>query len=258
MSAIYLEKKTYKKKDLAVKMGIDPKKANLQRTIETKLKSMGFEPDGYKFTRTEAVILWEPQTIEERLNYLLRSKGIRVENTRDFAIFYFCLMNFEEYQYCPWQTRAQLLQENYNTTTDWRKLSDWGRMMLDNGMVIKTGKFDKKVWMSYYVDGKKYQEPLDLDDEEEVKQHKDYWEMFWERTNHYKEHPEDIADTDKYNNKLKPSAQANKDCWRHFGCCYYSCQNFISCAWSSDEEEAEIRAIIDAYMEMIDNEMENA
>lgn len=251
MSVVYLEKKTYKKKDLAVKMGIDPTKKNLQRTIETKLKAMGFAVEGYKFTRTEAVILWEPQTAEERLNYLLRTKNIKVENTRDFAIFYYCLMNFDEYQYCPWQTRAELLQENYETTTDWRKLQNWGGMLLDAGMVIKTGKTDKKTWTTFYVDGEKVQEPVDENDEEAVKQKNEYWEMFFEKLNHYKEHPEDISDEDKYGRKLKPSSQAVKDCWRHFGCCYYNCQNFISCAWASDEEEEEIRAIIDAYVESL-------
>lgn len=252
MSAIYLEKKTYKKKDLAVKMGIDPTKANLQRTIETKLKSMGFEKGGYKFTRTEAIILWEPQSTEERLNYLLRAKNIKVENTRDFTIFYSCLMNFEEYQYCPWQTRAELLKESYGCTTDWRKLQNWGGMLLDAGMVIKTGKTDKKVWTSYYIDGEKHQEEVDMEDEQAAAQYKEYWATFWEKLNHYKEHPEDIIETDKYGRKLKASSQAQKDCWRQFGCCYYSYQNFVRCAWSSDEEEEEIREIVDAYMEMIE------
>lgn len=254
MSVIYLEKKTYKKKDLAVKMGIDPKKANLQRTIETKLKSMGFEAEGYKFTRTEAVILWEPQSAEERLNYLLRSKGIKVENVKDFAIFYYCLMNFEEYQYCPWETRATLLQENYGTTTDHRKLQNWGGMLLNAGMVIKSGKTDKKTWTSFYVDGIKYQEPVDEEDEQAMKTKNEYWERFFERLNHYKEHPEDIMDEDKYGRKLQPSSQATKDCWREFGCCYYNVQNFMSCAWASDDEEEEIRAIIDAYMETLFDE----
>jgi len=93
--------------------------SNYSKTVKKRLDKMGVE---YRYETKKVIFLGEPQSVEDRLNYLLALKGIRVDNPKEFAIFYYCLINFEEYQYCPWETRARLLRENYGLTTDHRKL----------------------------------------------------------------------------------------------------------------------------------------
>ena len=209
---------------------------------------MGVE---YRYETKKVIFLGEPQSIEDRLNYLLALKGIRVDNPKEFAIFYYCLINFEEYQYCPWETRTKLLRENYGLTTDHRKLQNWCKMLIERGLLSKSGKSDARVWTTFYRDYKKCQEPIDENDKEAIAAKDRYWERFWELTKFYTDNPAAITDTDKRGKPLKPSGQANKDCWREFGCCYYSCQNFIECAWSKDEEEQAIKDIINTYVESI-------
>lgn len=93
--------------------------SNYSKAVKKRLDKMGMK---YEYKTKKVKFHEEPQSIEDRLNYLLELKGIRVDNPREFAIFYYCLMNFEEYQYCPWETRAELLRENYGLTADHRKL----------------------------------------------------------------------------------------------------------------------------------------
>ena len=116
-------------------------------------------------------------------------------------------------------------------------------------MLYKSGKGDKRIWTTFYRDEKKHQEPVDENDKEAIEEMARYWERFWERTKYYTDNPDKITEKDKKGNPLKPSAQASKDCWAEFGHCYYSCQNFVECAWSSDEEEQAIKDIINTYVE---------
>ena len=124
-------------------------------------------------------------------------------------------------------------------------------MLIERGLLSKSGKSDARVWTTFYRDYKKCQEPIDENDKEAIAAKDRYWERFWELTKSYTDNPAAITDTDKRGKPLKPSGQANKDCWREFGCCYYSCQNFIECAWSKDEEEQAIKDIINTYVESI-------
>lgn len=222
--------------------------SNYSKAVKSRLNKMGVK---YEYKTKKVRFLEEPQGIEERLQFLLTLKGIKVIEVRDFAIFYYCLINFEEYQYCPWKFRATLLKENYGCQVDDKKLTKWGKMLVDAEMLVKTPVNDKVVWTTYWVDGESYQEPVDMEDEEAVKQKNEYWEMFWKQVEYYTAHPEDIVETDKFNHKVKPSQQASADCRKAFGCCYYSCRNFVSCAWSSDEEEQAIRDIINTYVETV-------
>lgn len=125
-------------------------------------------------------------------------------------------------------------------------------MLIERGMLFKSGKNDKKIWTSFYVNGTKYQEPIDENDKETIAAKDRYWKRFWELTEYYTTNPAAITDRDKRGNPLKPSGQANKDCWKEFGCCYYSCQNFVECAWSNDEEEQAIKDIINTYVETME------
>ena len=93
--------------------------SNYSKTVKKRFDKMGVT---YEYKTKKVKLLEEPQAIEDKLNYLLVLKGIKVENPREFAVFYHCLINFEEYQYCPWETRTKLLRENYGLTTDHRKL----------------------------------------------------------------------------------------------------------------------------------------
>lgn len=203
----------------------------------------------YEYKAKKVKFLAEPQEIGDRLTYLLELKGIKVNSPKEFAIFYYCLMNFEEYQYCPWETRARLLEENYGIQADSRKLSVWTKKLIDCDMLIKTSKEDKRIWTTFYANGLKYQEPLDMEDKEAIAAKDKYWARFWELKEYYTANPKEISDMDKNGQLLKPSGQALKDCWREFGCCYYSCQNFVQCAWSSDDEEQAIKDIINLYVE---------
>lgn len=122
-------------------------------------------------------------------------------------------------------------------------------MLIERGMLFKSGKSDKKIWTSFYVNGTKHQEPIDENDKEAIAAKDRYWKRCWELTKYYTTNPDAITDKDKQGNFLKPSSQAYKDCWKEFGCCYYSCQNFIECAWSNAEEEQAIKDIINTYVE---------
>ena len=163
---------------------------------------MGVE---YRYETKKVIFLGEPQSIEDRLNYLLALKGIRVDNPKEFAIFYYCLINFEEYPYCPWETRARLLRENYGLTTDHRKLQNWCKMLIERGLLSKSGKSDARVWTTFYRDYKKCQEPIDENDKEAIAAKDRYWERFWELTKFYTDNPAAITDTDKRGKTIRTS-----------------------------------------------------
>lgn len=222
--------------------------SNYSKAVKRRLDKMGVK---YEYKTKKVRFLEEPQGIEERLRYLLDLKGIKVIEVRDFAIFYYCLINFEEYQYCPWRYRAEMLKDVYDCKVDDKKLTRWGKDLIDAGLLFKTTNFDKKVWMTWWDNGESHQEPVDEEDEEAMKQKQEYWELFWEKVDYYTKNPDQITETTKYGKKVKPSAQASADCRKQFGCCYYSCYNFVSCAWASDEEEQAIRDIIDTYVETV-------
>lgn len=220
---------------------------NYSKAVKKRLDKMGVK---YEYKTKKVRFLEEPQGIEQRLKYFLDLKGIKVIEIRDFAIFYYCLINFEEYQYCPWRFRATLLKENYDCKVDERKLANWGKMLIDKGLLYKTSQSDRKIWMTWWDNGESHQEPIDENDEEAMAQKEAYWNRFWERTSYYSQHPEELG-KDKYGRRLKPSAQASADCRGEFGCCYYSCNNFVECAWSNDEEEQATKDIINTYVEEV-------
>jgi len=66
---------------------------NYSKAVKKRLDKMLVK---YDYNVKKVKILAEPQAIEDRLTYLLELKGIKVDNPKEFVIFYYCLINFEE------------------------------------------------------------------------------------------------------------------------------------------------------------------
>lgn len=177
--SVYVEKREYYNKELAALIGLNPEATRLKRDIENKLTNMGFEKgEDFSFPkRGYTVILWIPQTPEEKIPYLC--KLMNIDNRTDyknFSIFIYCLLENSDFQCRPWENKALWLKEVYNIDVTRQTLYNWCNklMKIDNSLIKDKNTYS--YWRTINVNGEKIQIELN---EEEIKEYKQFNQAFF-------------------------------------------------------------------------------
>ena len=236
---IYVEQRTYKLKELAPIIAVDPQNRNLKRAVKTKLNGMGFiEGQHYSFPEHRngiITILWVPTKAEDKIQYLVRLLGIDKQvDSWSFAVFVYRLLHDKDFNCMPWAEREAYLFDNDEIKVSERTLRKWTSKLIDMDAVIKDDD-DYQWWKTESYEGYKIRTPLDVDDEE-INNYREFCHDFFER--------EDVKKMDKKTRGY----QFFTESWNKFGCKFYKCHAFLFGAWHTEILE-ELINIIDDYVE---------
>lgn len=198
--------KFYNREELSILFDIDSKDKNFARKIKDKLTNWGYSFD---YSRKGVTILGVPTTANERLSEMMsRYYDLDIQiDTYAFATFLYALLTIEEFASMPWGEREVWLKEEFNIEAEERTLRRWCNKLLTAGTIAKDTSV-KTYWMTYFIDGVKCREEIEIDNP----QRQAYWKEFWE---------------------LKKQGAANipQTLWDKYHCCFYSCNRFIFAAW---------------------------
>lgn len=219
--AIYVEKRKYKKKEFAEMIGVNPQANNLNRDLKRKLEGMGFSEEDYQLLRTEIIILWVPQTAEEKIPYLCRLMGIDTQvDAFAFTTFVYCLLEEEDFQCRPWEEKAVWLKDCYGIEVAESTLRRWcSKLMKEDTLIKDTDTYTW--WSTTTIDGTKIREELD-DDDLSIEAYRDFNKEFFNR--------EEVKKMDK---KTRGS-QWFSEMWATFGCKFYKCYAYTFSPWHGD------------------------
>lgn len=219
--AIYVEKRKYNKKEFAALIGVNPQANNLNRDLKRKLSGMGFSEEDYQILRTEIIILWVPQTPEEKIPYLCRLLGIDTQvDAYNFTTFVYCLLEEEDFQCRPWEERAIWLKDCYGIEVSESTLRHWCSKLMKEDTLIKN-KDTYTWWSTTTIDGVKIREEL-ADDDLSIEAYRDFNKEFFNR--------EDVKNMDK---KTRGSVWFS-EMWNTFGCKFYKCYAYEFSPWHSE------------------------
>ena len=119
-----IEQKTYKNKELALLIGVNPNAAHLKKDIEKTLTFIGIEFDFPKNGYTE--ILRPPILPEEEIRYYYKLMKVdpRVD-IKQFSIYIFKLTANIFFQYLSFAQQASYLRKTYNIDIKAATLRNW-------------------------------------------------------------------------------------------------------------------------------------
>lgn len=191
---------------------------------------------GYKYiySRKGVEITYTPDTPEEKLIQILQTKfniDIRVD-FKAFACFVYSFDAVDGFVAMPWKEREKALKEAFDIEISERTLRKWCNKLLEAGAVVKLNS-NKLVWRTLKVDGKTYRDIVSGDSEAEQEM-RDYYSY---RRNLL---------------KVMNYADANKELWRKFGCCYYSCKYLQFSAFN--DEYGDLLEVYELAKQIIEKE----
>ena len=237
MQIIYLEKRTYSKQEIAELLDIKIDK-NFKRNIINKLTNLGFEEnEDFLYKRGgNIIILYVPQTYEEKITYLVRLLGIdkRIDPIAFTTFLYYLTIDSpDNCNKMPWEERAQWLCENYNINVSVRTLQRWISKLI-NLQIIYKDTYDFEYWCTTNINGIKYRYQVNTD--EDKQQMKQYW-------NYYSLIKTEAANLFPNNTKNQGQYVFDK-IWKKYHCIYYKCSSFVFNAWEKNPIMREIRELI--------------
>lgn len=224
-----LNTKTYSRSEIGNICGVSPSSPHFKRNVENILTKWGYS---YEYSKKTFTITAKPQTPEERLReVLIRAYKVDAQvNILDFAFFiYFLLEDVDGFASMPWKARSKYLLE-WNIQIDERTIRRWTDKLLATTAVIKD-KREKTYWMTYSVDGIKYQEEL-IEGSKSL-----YWKEYWNCFFKFQKEGEKEIGLAVYK-KL------------HY--CVYSCPTYLFGAF--DKVQA-VRTLVELVREIVETEI---
>lgn len=231
--------RAYERQEIASILKIKTDSHNFTRDVRNKLTIMGYE---FLLPRGGPVIITkQPDTPEAKLREIMfhrfgldtqiGTNGEMENGTKCFACFLYFMMTEPAAQTMPWNERYHLINDWYGVNIVYPTLERWTRRLLDNEIMHQSqGRQDAQWWTTFFIDGKKYQEPVEDND---IGQIHEYW----------KTHGEVLSQMlAEYKGDSKSAWTAtNKLMWKKYGCCYYRCK----CLMVNGITVTEISEIID-------------
>lgn len=144
---IILEQKTYSKEEIFNLFSIDLKDTHGKRKLNQYLKKSFYDYDNSKTKEVRILGFKNPyQAIAETAKELgiYKNKNFNLES---FSIFFYRMINEEEFCAMPWQTRTQLIQEQNNITINERSCQRWLKKMVNEDIFFKDTS-NKVLWMT--------------------------------------------------------------------------------------------------------------
>lgn len=236
MQIVYLERRTYPKKEIAEILGINPQSGHFKRDVTRKMQNLGFkEGDDFVYKRGDVTVLYVPQTYEEKITYLVRLLGVDIQvDPKAFTTFLYrlALDGYNDCNKMPWAERESWLRDNCDIQVSERTLRSWTNKLMDLGIITKDNN-DYEWWSSSKFDGETIREPVQPEEMDKVRE---YWKDFWKiKAEADKLYPDDKQEAQKY---------LSRSMWGKYGCCYYKCKSFMFCAWENNPIMREIRDLI--------------
>lgn len=237
MQIVYLEKRTYSKQEIAEILDIKIDK-NFKRNVINKLTNLGFiENEDFLYKRGgDIVILYVPQTYEEKIVYLVRLLGIdkRIDPIAFTTFLYY--LTIDSPNNCnkmPWEERAQWLHDNYNINVSEITLKRWIKKLIDLNIIHKDT-YNFEYWCTVNINGNRYRYIVTTD--EDKQQMSEYWKTY----SLIKKEAKDLFPIDK-----KACGEYVFDkIWQKYHCKYYKCSSFVFNAWENNPIMREIRDLI--------------
>lgn len=231
---IKLEKRFYSREEIAKIVEVDAHNKNFKRKIVDTLQKWGYS---YEYTKKGVTILAAPQTIEQRIAEIAQrvlNLDVRCDSSA-FAAFLFLLQCDEEFNISPWIKKAELMKEQMGIIVSDRTLRTWAKKLIDNNIIIKDNE-EKVLWYTIVLNGEKYQEMLNTDDEGEIKAYEQYTET---RTQ--------LFEKEKAAGNEKPWEAVFSALWNKFHIVYYYCKPFQCNAILNDDLKEMLNLVEDMY-----------
>lgn len=227
--------KWYSTQELVNILGIKDGK-NFSRDCKKALDSMGVK---YEYNRKKVKVLELPDLTEQKIKNILKLRGFKVDNIKEFAVFFYCLLNLPEYQCMPWEARAELIKENWGIDVDPRRIQNWALKLKNLGVLRQDVLGEKTVWRSYWFDGKHYQE--EVTDPAELVTAKEFWKDFFNL--------QQTVNLQEFSCNRAQSQFIAKKLYSKYQCWYFNCNSIWSCAWDEAEDLHELKVLVNKYVE---------
>lgn len=236
-----LELRAYSREEIAEVLGVNLKDTNhFKRNVESKLTKWGYS---YEYSRKEVKIIAAPATAEEKLSEIMiraYDMDIRIDSF-SFAAFLYSLVVFPDFISMPWEERSKYLEEEFGISVSDRTLRSWCSRFIETRTVIKDDEY-KTRWITGYVNGEKYRDLVDGDEDLE-KFADDYQKEKMELLNQYK----DLDDKEKWSN-------VRRTLWDKYHCCVYCCKGIMLSAWNDALNNETLKEVIELVNEIAEKE----
>lgn len=165
-----LEKRAYPREEIASIIGVDPKNQNFKRRVTDTLTKWGYE---FIYKCKAVTITKVPETAQDRLKELvIRRLNVDIRcDTMAFALFCYLMWSGDfGFDAMPWELRSKTLEKEFDVTVSDRTLKTWASKLISQNLMTKTKDTETRaLWVSFYVDGVKYQEFCDLKNDDTIR-----------------------------------------------------------------------------------------
>lgn len=219
-----LEQRFYTRAEIGEIIGVDATSSNFARKVKDTLLKWNYK---FVYSRKGVTIERVPESIEERIAEIaIRVLKLDVQvNPQEFAVFFYLLATDDEFQCTTWDSRVEIMKNKYHIETSDKTLRNWCSKLYKLNIAQRFKGTDRRLWCTVVVDGIKYQEEVDLEDD---------WYGSYEK---YCEARKEILDEEieKCGNAREAWKNVYPRLWDKFHCVYYYCYPIIFNAIMSED-----------------------
>lgn len=236
-----LDLRAYSREEIADVLDVNIKDVNhFKRNVESKLLKWGYS---YEYSRKAVTITRVPTTAEEKLSeIMIRAFDMDVRiDAFSFAAFLYSLVVFPEFASMPWEERSKFLKDEFKIDISDRTLRSWCSKFIETNTLIKDSD-NKTRWITGYLDGEKYRDQVDGDEELEK-----FVDVYNERRKELLEEYKDEKPEEKWKT-------VRSILWQEYHCCVYCCKSISLAAWGDSIHYENLQEVLELVTEIAERE----